>query len=98
MPNPKAGTVTFEVAKAIRDIRKGRVEFKVEKAGNIHVSVGKVSFDAQKLTDNVDTIMESIVKAKPASAKGAYIKSIALSSTMGPGVSIGIAAVLKPLS
>lgn len=98
MPNPKAGTVTFEVAKAIRDIRKGRVEFKVEKAGNIHVSVGKVSFDAQKLTDNVNTIMESIVKAKPASAKGAYIKSITLSSTMGPGVSVGIATVLKLLS
>jgi large subunit ribosomal protein L1 len=98
MPNPKAGTVTFEVAKAIRDIRKGRIEFKVEKAGNIHVAVGKVSFDLQKLTENVNTIMESIIKAKPASAKGAYIMSITLSSTMGPGISVGVASVLKPLS
>jgi large subunit ribosomal protein L1 len=98
MPNPKAGTVTFEVAKAISDIRKGRVEFKVEKAGNIHVAVGKASFDLQKLTENVNTIMESIIKAKPASAKGTYLKSITLSSTMGPGISIGVASVLKPLS
>lgn len=98
MPNPKAGTVTFEVAKAIRDIRMGRVEFKVEKAGNIHVAVGKVSFDLQKLTENVNTIMESIIKAKPASAKGTYLKSITLSSTIGPGISIGVASVLKPLS
>lgn len=98
MPNPKSGTVTFDVAKAIREIRQGRVEYKVEKAGIVHLPVGKVSFDVQKLTDNVNTIMESILKAKPASAKGAYLKSITLSSTMGPGVPVDVSSVAKAVS
>lgn len=95
MPNPKSGTVTFDIAKAIREIRQGRVEYKVEKAGIVHLPVGKVSFDVQKLTDNVNVIMESILKAKPASAKGAYLKSITLSSTMGPGVPVDVSSVAK---
>ena len=95
MPNPRSGTVTFEVSKAIQDIRKGRVEYKVEKVGIAHVPVGKVSFDAHKLTENVNAIMESIVKGKPASAKGTFIKSVTLSSTMGPGVPVELSGVLK---
>jgi len=98
MPNPKSGTVTFDVAKAIREIRQGRVDYKVEKAGIVHLPVGKVSFDAQKLTDNVNVIIESILKAKPASAKGVYLKSITLSSTMGPGVLVDVSGVAKVFS
>src|SRR3989304_7517473 len=98
MPNPKSGTVTFDVAKAIREIRQGRVDYKVEKAGIVHLPVGKVSFDAQKLTDNVNVIIESILKAKPASAKGGYLKSITLSSTMGPGVLVDVSGVAKVFS
>ncbi len=95
MPNPKAGTVTFELGKAIADIRKGRVEYKIEKAGIVHVPVGKVSFDAQQLYDNAHTILESIIKAKPASSKGRYLKSVTLSSTMGPGIRLDAAAITK---
>jgi large subunit ribosomal protein L1 len=95
MPNPKAGTVTFELGKAIADIRKGRVEYKIEKAGIVHVPVGKVSFDAQQLYDNAHTILESIIKAKPASSKGRYLKSVTLSSTMGPGIRLDAAAIAK---
>lgn len=95
MPNPKAGTVTFELGKAIAEIRKGRVEYKIEKAGIVHVSVGKVSFDAQQLYDNAHTILESIIKAKPASSKGRYLKSVTLSSTMGPGIRLDAAAIAK---
>lgn len=98
MPNPKSGTVTFDMAKAIREIRQGRVDYKVEKAGIVHLTVGKVSFDVQKLTDNVNVIMESILKAKPASAKGAYLKSVTLSSTMGPGVPVDVPGVTKAFS
>ena len=88
MPNPKTGTVTFEVAKAINDIRKGRVEYKVEKAGILHVRVGKMSFAADKLCENAMAIVDSVIKAKPASSKGRYLKSVTVSSTMGPGVRI----------
>lgn len=95
MPNPKTGTVTFEVAKAIAEIRKGRVEYKVEKAGIIHVPVGKVSFDAQRLYDNAHTILESVIKAKPASCKGRYLKSATLSSTMGHGIHLDTVALTK---
>jgi large subunit ribosomal protein L1 len=95
MPNPKTGTVTFEVAKAIGEIRKGRVEYKVEKAGIVHVPVGKVSFDAQRLYDNAHAILESIVKAKPASCKGRYLRSATLSSTMGPGIRLDAAGLTK---
>lgn len=95
MPNPKTGTVTFEVGKAIGEIRKGRVEYKVEKAGIVQVPVGKVSFDAQRLYDNAHAILESIIKAKPASCKGRYLKSATLSSTMGPAVRLDTVALTK---
>ncbi|MFB3041181.1 MAG: 50S ribosomal protein L1 [Candidatus Poribacteria bacterium] len=94
MPNPKTGTVTFEVGKAIQEIRRGRVEYKVDKAGNVHVPVGKVSFQSQQITDNARTVFDSIMKAKPSSSKGKYVKSATLSSTMGPGIrldSVGLA-------
>lgn len=97
MPNPKTGTVTFEVAKAINEIRKGRVEYKVEKAGIVHVRVGKVSFDVDKLYENARTILESVIKAKPASSKGRYLKSVTMSSTMGPGIALDTTALSKML-
>ena len=98
MPNPKTGTVTFEVGKAVADIRKGRVEFKVEKAGIVHVAVGKASFDAAKLYDNAAAIIESVIKAKPSSCKGRYLKSATISSTMGPGVKLDAVALAKQWS
>jgi large subunit ribosomal protein L1 len=88
MPNPKVGTVTFEVANAVNELKAGKVEFRVEKAGIVHSPVGKVSFGAEKLSENVSALLEIIIKLKPASSKGIYIKSIALSSTMGAGVRI----------
>jgi large subunit ribosomal protein L1 len=88
MPNPKVGTVTFEVANAVKELKAGKVEFRVEKAGIVHSPVGKVSFGAEKLSENVSALLETIIKLKPASSKGLYIKSIALSSTMGAGVRI----------
>ncbi|NPV54078.1 MAG: 50S ribosomal protein L1 [Firmicutes bacterium] len=88
MPNPKTGTVTFEIAKAIRDIKAGKVEYRVDKAGIVHAPIGKASFDAAKLAGNLSVLMEAIVKAKPAAAKGQYIKSVVLSSTMGPGIKL----------
>lgn len=98
MPNPKTGTVTFEVAKAIAEIRKGRVEYKVDKAGIVHVPVGKVSFDAQRLYENAHSILESVVKARPASCKGRYLKSATISSTMGPGIRLDTVAITKQWS
>ena len=98
MPNPKTGTVTFEVAKAVSDIRKGRVEYKVEKAGILHVRVGKVSFEADKLCENAMAIVDSVVKAKPASSKGRYLKSVSLSSTMGPGIRLDTTTLSKELA
>lgn len=88
MPNPKTGTVTMEVGKAVADVKSGKIDFKVDKFGNIHASVGKASFDAQKLTENANEVIQALIKLKPASAKGAYIKSIFLSSTMSPGVQV----------
>lgn len=98
MPNPKTGTVTFDVAKAIAEIRKGKVEYKVEKAGIIHVPIGKVSFDVQKLYDNAHAILESVMKARPASCKGRYLKSATISSTMGVGVRLDAVAIAKQWS
>ena len=98
MPNPKTGTVTFEVGKAVAEIRKGRVEFKVEKAGIVQVAVGKVSFDLDQLYDNAAAILESVIKAKPASCKGRYLKSATISSTMGPGVQLDAMALTKQWS
>ncbi|EMT45632.1 MULTISPECIES: 50S ribosomal protein L1 [Anoxybacillus] len=88
MPNPKTGTVTFEVAKAVNEIKAGKVEYRVDKAGNIHVPIGKVSFDTEKLVENFTTIYETILKAKPAAAKGTYVKNVTVASTMGPGVKV----------
>ena len=86
MPNPKSGTVTMDVAKAVADIKAGKVEYRVDKTAIVHVPVGKVSFGADKLTENLASLMDAIVKAKPAAAKGTYLKSVVLSTTMGPGV------------
>lgn len=92
MPNPKSGTVTPDVAKAIADIKAGKVEYRLDKSAIIHVTIGKKSFGTQKLLENFDTVMEAIVKAKPAAAKGQYIKSVFVASTMGPSVKIGYKA------
>ncbi|WP_040209992.1 50S ribosomal protein L1 [Clostridium polynesiense] len=95
MPNPKSGTVTFDVAKAIAEIKAGKVEYRVDKTAIIHVPIGKKSFEAQKLVENFHALMEAVVKAKPAAAKGQYIKSVSVSSTMGPGIKINGAKVLE---
>ncbi len=97
MPNPKTGTVTFDLAKAIREVRQGRVEFKVEKAGIIHVPVGKVSFEPEKLADNANAVLETIIKARPSTAKGVYLQDITVSSTMGPSVRIDSSQVTKTI-
>ncbi len=86
MPNPKSGTVTMDVSKAVAEIKAGKVEYRVDKTAIIHVPIGKVSFGAEKLEENMNTLMEAVIKAKPAAAKGTYIKSLVVSSTMGPGV------------
>lgn len=86
MPNPKTGTVTMDVAKAVKEVKAGKIDFKVDKAGIIHAVIGKVSFDANKLSENANEILLTLAKLKPSTAKGAYIKSISISSTMGPGV------------
>jgi large subunit ribosomal protein L1 len=91
MPNPKTGTVTFDVARAIQEIKAGKVEFRTDKTALVHVPVGKISFSADKLIDNATTVIISVVKAKPAVAKGKYIKACYLSSTMGPGISLDTA-------
>ena len=88
MPNPKSGTVTMDVAKAVTEIKAGKIEFRVDKAGNLHSIVGKASFDKQKLVDNVNTFIAAINRLKPASAKGQYIRTVAISATMGPSVKI----------
>jgi large subunit ribosomal protein L1 len=88
MPNPKSGTVTMDVAKAVTDVKAGKIDFKVDKFGIIHVSVGKVSFEASKIEENANELITTLVKLKPSSAKGSYIKSITMSSTMGPGIKI----------
>jgi len=94
MPNPKSGTVTFDVARAIAEIKAGKVEYRVDKTAIIHVPVGKKSFGAEKLADNFKVMMEAIIKAKPAAAKGQYVKSVSVSSTMGPGIKLNPAKVL----
>jgi large subunit ribosomal protein L1 len=86
MPNPKAGTVTFDVAGAVREIKAGRVEFRVDKAGNVHVPCGKVSFPLERLFQNASAVVETVLKAKPSAAKGRYLRNVAVCSTMGPGV------------
>jgi large subunit ribosomal protein L1 len=93
MPNPKLGTVTFDIARAVKEIKAGKVEYKAEKAGIVHVPIGKVSFDTEKLLENARTVINSIIKAKPATSKGKYLKKIAVSSTMGPGIAVDIASL-----
>lgn len=88
MPNPKVGTVTFDVANAVQELKAGKVEFRVEKAGIVHSPVGKVSFGAEKLKENIAALLETIIKLKPASSKGVYMRSIAISTTMGPGIKV----------
>lgn len=88
MPNPKSGTVTFDVAKAVEEVKAGKIEFRVDKAGNIHAAVGKCSFDLDKLTENAQKLIATVMRAKPNSAKGKYVKSLFVSSTMGPSVRV----------
>jgi large subunit ribosomal protein L1 len=88
MPNPKAGTVTFDLARAVKEVKAGKIEFRVDKAGNVHAAIGKVSFTADALNENFTAFIDQIVRSKPAASKGVYIKNLAISSTMGPGVTI----------
>ncbi len=93
MPNPKSGTVTFDVGKAVKDITAGKADYRTEKAGVVHVSIGKVSFDSDKLIDNAKTVVKAIEKAKPSSSKGKYLKKISISATMGAGIPLVISSV-----
>ena len=88
MPNPKAGTVTFDVARAVREVKAGKIEFRVDKAGNVHAPIGKISFTPEQLEQNFGAFMDQIVRSKPSASKGVYIRNVAISSTMGPGVTI----------
>jgi len=91
MPNPKLGTVTFDIGKAVKEIKAGKVEYKVEKAGIVHVPVGKVSFDKEKLLENTMSVLKAVIRAKPSSSKGKYIKKVTMSSTMGVGIKLDVA-------
>jgi large subunit ribosomal protein L1 len=93
MPNPKVGTVTFDIARTVKEMKAGRVEFRVDKAGNLHVSVGKISFGKEKLFENINSLLEAVIRLKPPSSKGTYIKGIAVSTTMSPGIKIDPAYV-----
>ena len=90
MPNPKVGTVTMDVGQAVRDAKGGEVQFKAEKKGVVHAGIGKASFDAEKLAENVRAFVDAVAKAKPSGAKGSYLKKVSLTSTMGPGVSVDV--------
>ena len=97
MPNPKVGTVTFDLARAVKESKSGKVEFRVEKAGIVHAPVGKVSFEGEKLKENILALLDALVKAKPSAAKGTYMKKITISSTMGPGVRLDVSEVATQL-
>lgn len=88
MPNPKTGTVTFDIARAVQEVKAGKIEYRVDKAGNIHAPIGKVSFSVEQLLENLRTLIDALIRAKPAAAKGQYLKGISVSSTMGPGVKV----------
>ncbi len=88
MPNPKAGTVTFDVTRAVKEVKAGKIEYRVDKAGNVHAAIGKVSFPAEALESNFSAFMDQIVRSKPTASKGVYVRNVAISSTMGPGVSV----------
>ncbi len=90
MPNPKSGTVTMDVTKAIQDAKAGKVEYRLDKTNNVHVIIGKISFGKEKLLDNFNTVIEALIKAKPAAAKGQYFKNVSIASTMGPGIKINV--------
>ncbi|NMB11159.1 MAG: 50S ribosomal protein L1 [Firmicutes bacterium] len=98
MPNPKAGTVTFEVGKAVEELKAGKIEYRVDRAAGIHVAIGKASFSAQALLGNFRALMDAIIKARPAAAKGQYLRRVAMSSTMGPGVKINPQVVVNVLT
>ena len=98
MPNPKTGTVTMDVAKAVKDVKGGKIDFKVDKTGIVHAAIGKASFDADKIADNANELIQTLLKLKPATVKGTYVKSIFLSSTMSPGIEIDIKAVAASAS
>lgn len=93
MPNPKTGTVTMDVAKAVEEVKAGKIDFKVDKTGIVHASIGKVSFDAQKLVENASELIQTLIKLKPTAAKGTYVKSIYISSTMSPAIALDPKAV-----
>jgi large subunit ribosomal protein L1 len=95
MPNPKSGTVTFDVAKAVRDVKAGKIEYRVDKGSNIHVPVGKMSFDADKLLENIKVLVSELLRVKPSSAKGRYLKSLSLSPTMGPSIKLDTQQVIN---
>ncbi len=93
MPNPKVGTVTFDVAKAVQEVKAGRVEFRVDKAGNLHVPIGKAAFGKEKILENLNTLLDAVLRLKPAASKGTYVKGLAISTTMSPGIKIDPAYV-----
>ena len=93
MPNPKTGTVTFEVEKAVSESKAGKIEYRVDKAGNVHAPIGKVSFETRQLAENLETLIETLIKAKPPAAKGQYIRNVSVSSSMGPGIRVDVSAV-----
>jgi large subunit ribosomal protein L1 len=94
MPNPKAGTITFDLERAVKEVKAGRVEFRVDKAGIVHVAVGKSSFEASQLVDNLATLVEAINRAKPTGAKGQFLRGLTIASTMGPGIRVDVPGVL----
>ncbi|SDZ37713.1 large subunit ribosomal protein L1 [Proteiniborus ethanoligenes] len=95
MPNPKSGTVTFEVEKAVKEIKAGKVEYRVDKTNIVHVPIGKISFGNEKLKDNFNALMDAVIKAKPAAAKGRYLRSVTITSTMGPGIKMNPAKIME---
>lgn len=95
MPNPKTGTVTFEVSKAVEEVKAGKIEYRADKAGNVHAPIGKVSFDPEKLAENFQVLIETLIKVKPAAAKGQYMKSVTVSSTMGPGIAVNTSGFMS---